>query len=128
MIKHYIETLYPGFVFAEQSSHEIPERKRPNDLSNNCIGYRFFDREVIEENGEILKGEPKNYSPMTYIGKELTLEEVKATMPNEHILISNMEINGYKRVVVCRGMTLTPRDGDQVELPELLKSEKPGDL
>ena len=53
-------------------------------------------------------------------GRILTLADVKREMPKETTLISNMECNGYKRVVVNDNSWRTVqhlRDGDTVLVP-----------
>lgn len=114
MIKHFIEYLTPGFFVAEDYSKEIPERKLEY-APEHCSGFRFYDREIVDLDGELLQGKPKNYSPYYYKGTELTLDEVKKTMSNHHILIGNMESNKWNRVVKLSGGQIWPlRDGDIV--------------
>lgn len=104
MLKHYVEFMYPGILFSETS--ETPVKRRDSALvkkPNMSYGFRFFDREETKKNGEILIGRNKNYSSVYFFGGEVyTLARVKAELPNKDILISNMESNGYKRVVKTR--------------------------
>lgn len=103
MLKHYVEFSYPGAFFSEHSIKEIAERKP--ELVNapeDAFAYRFYDREEVEVDGELLCGERKNFSAFTYFGKVYSLEEVKAEFPQYTTLINNMECNGWNKVVRTR--------------------------
>jgi hypothetical protein len=115
MIVRYVEYLHPGLLFSENSYVKFPEGgltgKRPH-----TFGYRLVEREEVEgESGE-LTGEWKVCSPWTMHGREETVEEIRERAdPNERILLSNMECNGYKRV--CRteyGQAIPLKDDDVV--------------
>lgn len=119
MLKHYVEYLYPGIFVSETSVSEISERDVAKiELSDNCFGFRFFDRTVTIVDGEILTGERKNVSGWHYQGEKMTLEQVKATYGNDgkhDILISNMENNGYVSVVKTKfGQFMPLNDDDTV--------------
>lgn len=100
MTKHYVEYYYPGMIVPETRTREIEKREIDVDPKEaKFYAYRLFDCTLEEVNGELLSGNPKNHSPMTYIGRVMTLEDVKREMPESLILISNMELNGYEQVV-----------------------------
>jgi uncharacterized protein (UPF0128 family) len=99
MTKHYVEFYYPGSFFPETSVKEIKSRKEKIETPKGCYGYMFFDQEEIESNGETLIGKPKNKSGMTYFGKKYSIEDLKREFPENRILISNIEGNGYKFAV-----------------------------
>jgi len=114
MIKYFVEYLQPGILMAETYNKEIPAREIQY-APENCPGFRFYDREVVELDGEELQGKPKNYSNYFYRGTELTLEKVKETMSDHRILIENMECNHYDRVVQIKNGQIWPlHDGDIV--------------
>jgi hypothetical protein len=116
MLKHYVEFYYPGTFVAETETREVASRDvPPDDVPRGAYGYRFFDREEVEQDGETLRGERKNWSPTTFYGHEYTVEQLKAEFPSERILISNVEGNGYKRAVrTDRGWWQQLSDGDVV--------------
>lgn len=102
MTKHFIEFYYPGSFFPETSVLEIKSRKDKLDIPKQCYGYMFFDIEEIETKGEKLTGNRKNQSGMTFIGQKYTVEEIKKEFPDNRILISNIENNGYLFAVKTR--------------------------
>lgn len=102
MLKHYVEFLYPGVFVSESYEREIKSRDNIKNIPKNCYGYRFFDREEIVINKENLVGKEKNYSGTYYFGESFTLNEVKKLNGNHKILIDNMKINNWKKVVKTR--------------------------
>lgn len=109
MIKQYVEFLYSGILFPETEIRKIEERD-PSKLKipKSCFGYRFFERQEADVDGETLVGEPKNYSGITYFGTVMTLSDVKREMPNARTLISNMKGNGWDKVVKTRRGNFQP--------------------
>ena len=98
MLKHYIEFLTPGIILSESSSEEVDHRDPALvKLPENSFGFRFYDREEKEVEGELLVGEPKNFTPWSIQGEVFTLASIKERFPDERILISNVERN-YGRV------------------------------
>jgi hypothetical protein len=96
----YIEFLYPGTFFAENSSQLVSSRTLPEVIPGQVTGYRFFTRQEAMVDGEKLVGQPKDYSDWTYFGKEHTAEEVQALDDDRfRVLKSNVRINGWQRVV-----------------------------
>lgn len=116
MLKHYVEYLYPGIFVSETSVSEISERDVSKvEISDNCFGFRFFDRTVTVVDGEPLFGDRKNVSGWHYQGEKMTIEQVKATFGNDskyNILISNMENNGYTAVVKTKFGQFMPLNGE----------------
>jgi len=98
-LKHYVTFYYPGSFVNEEETKLISSRRDEVEIPRGSFGYRFFDRTETELNGEMLKGKPKNHSGMYYLGRKMSLAEVKKELPKERILISNMEGNNYKYVV-----------------------------
>lgn len=119
MLKHYVEYLHPGIIVSETSVSEISERDVSKvEISDNCFGFRFFDRTVTVVDGEMLTGDRKNISGWHYCGEKMTLDQVKATFGNDSkysILISNMECNDVRAVVRTQfGQFIPLNDGDQI--------------
>lgn len=104
MLKHFVEFLYPGLWDQCEYSHEEIAERKPElvTVPNEAFAYRFYDQVQAVVDGELLKGERKNYSGYTYFGKVYTLEEVKKEFPNLTNLISDMEGYGWFRVVRSR--------------------------
>lgn len=124
-LKQYIEFFYPGLFVSESSEQEVADRTPPVELPKGAYGYRFFARSEVTHDGETLRGQPKDYSGMTYYGEVMTLEEVKALTPSGdyRILVSNMECNGWGRVVrTVRGQFMPLNDGDSVVAPNAMFS------
>lgn len=116
MLRHYVEFVYPGIIVSESSSREIESREAPVEMPAGAFGYRFFDRVEQDAGEETLYGKPKNRSAWHYQGEIWTVDRVKAELPNERILISNMRGNGYDRVVKTRSGQFIPLEPeDQVQ-------------
>jgi hypothetical protein len=115
MTKHFVEFYYPGSFVSETDVKEIKNRNQNIERPKNCFGYRFFDKEVITKNGEVLEGKKKNISNMTYFGQKYSLKEVKNQFPYLKILISNMECNEWNYVVkTIQGNWQPLKDDDKV--------------
>jgi hypothetical protein len=119
MIKQYIEWYYPGSFVSETSSVMVSDRSAPVVIPERAYGYRFFARTEVVEDGERLVGANRDYSPMTYFGEVLTVDQVKALPEHRHdqyrVLISNMECNGWKSVVrTVQGNFQPINEGDTV--------------
>jgi hypothetical protein len=112
----YIEFLYPGTFFAENSSRPVPRRELPEVIPGQATGYRFFTRAEAEHDGEKLVGQPKDYSGWTYFGTEHSAEEVQGLDDDRYrVLKSNVRINGWKRVVqTTYGQWYPLNDDDRV--------------
>jgi len=120
MLKQYIKFFYPGSFVSESSIQEVADRTLPTELPEGSYGYQFFARSEVTHDGEVLRGQPKDYSGMTYYGEVMTLDEVKALTPSRdyRILVRNMECNGWDRVVrTVSGQFVPLNAGDSVVTP-----------
>ena len=107
MIKHYVTFYSPGTFVAEQSTHEVDvwsvdlailmSKEIKERYGATPYGFQFTTRERTEkdfDSREVAK------SPFYYLGGEVfTLEQLKA-LPNNKILIANMESGNYDKVVI----------------------------
>lgn len=104
MLKHYVELDYPGTFFPETTIEEIPSREtfKPK-LGRGLYAFTFFDREVIEQNGETLAGKEKNRSKRTLIGKRVAVDILERDYPEaaKNCLLSNARCNGWDILVLC---------------------------
>lgn len=115
MKKHYVQFFYPGALVSEIEEREVKSRdpKILKGVPKNCYAFRFFDREETTKNGEKLIGEDKNFSHTYYInGDVYTLSQVKKHFPSANVLISNMEINNWKKVIRNKFGQFMPFDRD----------------
>lgn len=112
MTKHYVEYIYAGSFVSETGTEEIPSRDQSITLPKGAYAYRIFDREEIEQSGEILKGSPKNYGPRHIKGDVYDLERVKREVSDNQILLSNMQSNGWPNVIKCRQGFIPAEEGD----------------
>lgn len=117
-IKRYVEFFsVKDFVLkkTETSIRKI-ESGEQVEVPKKAFAYRFFDRqEAVAEDGEILSGKPRNYSGMNYIGRILTLEDLKREMPYEKIQIKNMERKKLENIVLARERVFRHlEEGDKV--------------
>jgi hypothetical protein len=113
MKKHFVVFMSPGTFVVEKTTKEIDswDTNKAIEMSKDIVerhgskpyGFYFITRE--RKNDELDSKQVKE-SNMYYIGgKVKTLKEVKEENdPSNNILISNMECNGWDRVVT----TYTP--------------------
>jgi len=114
-LKHYVIFYYPGSLVNEEEIKLISSRKDKIEIPKGSFGYRFFDRTEVELDGEALIGKRRDYSVMYYMGKKMSLAEVKRELPKEEVLIRNMEGNNYKYVVkTIRGNFQPFKKGDKI--------------
>ena len=101
---------YPGILFSENSSKEIGHRDPYRvKMPNNAFAFSFYDKVIqtakLENGKEIEHVEKKNESERYYPGgQSLNLTQAKQATGDNRILCSNMEANGYDRVIrTCMG-------------------------
>ena len=115
MINTYIRYLYPGVFCSDESVLQVKDRTIPKTIPKGVFGFQFFDREVIEKDGEKLFGKEKNHSRYTYFGTKMTREQVENEKPRELILIQNMKSNDIKTIVFTKfGQAIPINDDDEV--------------
>lgn len=114
MLKTYVEFFFPGSFMSETSTTEVSDRSTPTHVPPNAFAYRFHEIEEVTLDGEKLKGNAKNYSGMHYFGQAFTLSQVKEQFPTQKILISNMECNGWKKIVRTKIGNFQPLNDNDV--------------
>lgn len=118
MTVHYVEFAYPGIIVSETSSKVVDKRDAKKvQPPKGCYAFRFFDRTEAKTGDETLIGKNKNHSAWYYVqgSRVMTLDDVKREMPDQRILISNMENNGYKKVIrTIHGQCMPAEPGDRV--------------
>lgn len=91
MTKHYVEMYFPKFsdnkctkIESYKSVVKTISERNPLALGNDGIcailvtHFRYFDQtEAILDDGEVLCGQRKNYSPMYYCGKRLNKNDIR---------------------------------------------------
>ncbi len=107
MKQHFVTFYSPGTFVAEQTTKPIDtwDVEGAKCIADDIVerygatpyAFQFSTRERRDTE---LDSHTVSQSPWYYLGgKVLTLEEVRAQSPDEKILISNMESNGWKRVI-----------------------------
>lgn len=124
--KHFVEFLSPGTFVSESTTKEIDtwDISVAKKMASNIVerynakpyGFRFITRSRKDHE---LDSEITKTSGIHYLGGNvLTLAQVKArNNPKDAILISNMECNGYDKVIENSNsflITLPFRDKDMV--------------
>lgn len=119
--KHYVTILYPGLLFPEERTRPVAARDPDQvlkSLESSAFAFSFFDREEVNAGDEVLRGDPKNRSGLYYLGKEYSAEEVIAEYQGREayrVLVSNVQVNEYSRMVHCRTGNWRPLlEGDVV--------------
>jgi hypothetical protein len=108
MKKNFVRFLSPGTIVAEETvkpidSWDIPTAvKMSRDIKERYGALPYsFQFLIKEREDDELDSKVTERSCLYYLGGTvLTLEEVKEKMPEERILISNMECNHYDRIVI----------------------------
>ena len=130
MKKHFVTFLSPGTFVAETTTKEIEDwdPEKAKELANEIMerygakpyGFYFTTR---ERGPDDFDSKETTRSKMYYIkGRVLTLEQLKARKnPDDRILISNMESNGYGQIFEsCNGYSWTqPFEKGDVVLDEV---------
>ncbi len=122
--KTYVEFQYPGLLFSNISTQEVETRDTSKlDMPKNAFAFNFFDiiSMTIEVDGELVELESKRIHKSNlhyYGGKVYTAQEIRRKFPQEKTLISNMRINGYKKVIKCRTGNWQPLEKDDVFIKE----------
>lgn len=116
-IEHYVEFYYPGFLFCETESKKVKERDFTKiKLPKGCYGFRFYDIASEKKKEIALTSHRLNISGMFFTGEIWSLQDVKEKLPDSKILISNMECNGWDKVVKTRMGNMLPFEKDDVLL------------
>lgn len=122
--KKYVEYLYPGLIVSETSRKEIDHTDPAKVIvDENTIGFRFVEQEFVIDGDEEYKGKEKNHTNWFYIGKRLTLAEVKRRFGNNteySILISNMENNNINSVCMTKFGNFMPMEDADITLDEYI--------
>lgn len=102
MLKHYVTFLFPGSFYPEESTKEISSREEKIDAPENCFAYEFWDRNEIEQDGEILRGKAINKSGRYYFGEVFDQQQVADLVPDNSTLLFNMKCNGWDKLIKTR--------------------------
>lgn len=109
MIKKFVTFFSPGTFMAEETTESIDEWdvNKAIEMSRNIkerynafpYGFQFTTRSRDDDE---LDSKVVAKSPFYWLGGEvLTLEQVKSHRnPDDEILISNMENNGYNKIII----------------------------
>lgn len=111
----FVEFLFPGTLFPEEKIERHEDREMPVVVPEGAFCYSFFDVEKTVVGEEEFWGKRKNHSGRFYPDAAVfTLEEVKA-LPDIGFLASNMEANGWEKVVRTRRGNFQPlQPGDTI--------------
>jgi hypothetical protein len=106
--KYYVEYLMPGIFMPESSMENIQESDMRSleyikgRAPEGAFAFIFKVRTEIVKDKEILVGRWKELRGRFYIGGTIyTLQQMKRIHSELTILISNMECNGWKKVIQC---------------------------
>lgn len=120
----YVEWLYPGSLFPEESVQKV-ETRNPNRMAKtvdaSVFAFSYFDQTMdkitIDGEQQIVYGKRRNVSGRYYPGgKTFTAAQLKKLDGDYGILISNMEGNGWKKVVRTRRGNFQPLEKGDVIL------------
>lgn len=122
--KKYVEYLYPGLIVSETSSKEI-EHADPTkvEVPDYSVGFRFYEQEFVIDGSEQFVGKIKNRSNWYFIGKKLTIDEVKKQfegVSQYDILIRNLEINNVYSVCMTDYGNFMPMEEQDITLEEYI--------
>jgi len=112
--KTYIEFVYPGYILNETSTKEVKSRDTAKvKVPDGAFGFKFFDilEATVEADGKPVKltSARINESPMYYYGGRIyTRAEVAREVPNNQILLANMDSKGWDKVIKTRARNFQP--------------------
>ena len=101
MLKHYVKFWYPGISVSENTVEEIESKDIQNiEVPQNAYAFSLYDIEIVEFEGEILRGKPKNVSSMYYCGgTKKNYRTVCKEKGSDSILAGNMLCNNWDCVI-----------------------------
>ena len=117
MVKHYVEFLFPGVLFAETTTRCLPSRRSPiRNVPEGCYGWRrFFIETRKSKSGRMLSSDRLSTSATTFIGEYVAAADVPRRFrgPRYAILRSNVRGNReyYRAVCRCPGGNIVPVHG-----------------
>lgn len=126
IIKSYVERIYPGLFFYDNSECEVSNRNPMNVRNGQAIqGFRFFDIEYVIDGKKKYKGEKENYSNWYFLGNRLSLEEFESTYgEKEKRLIKYMKNNNYKYVCYTQTGHFIPMEDEDMTYEEYVSNKK----
>ena len=114
MTKHFVRFYFQGVIISETEDREVTNRDiRDITVPQHAYGYRFFDKEEVVINGEVLRGSIKNSSEKFIIGTLMTIEEVRKTYPT---IANEMDYNHITKVVKCPYRWYIPSEDEEFTL------------
>ena len=112
-IEHYIEWELPGLFVSRIVTEKLNSRSDLIKKPKNGFAYRIFDISVVVFNNTEHRSEPINKSPKVYYGEVYDVDRVRREVPDNRILIENMECNKVNRVLKCaQGFILIEDDAE----------------
>jgi hypothetical protein len=112
-VKHYAKFLYPGSLFPEEQSVEIPSLDANLDLPQGAFAYSLYSVETkeTEVDGEtFVKDKIIKKDGVCYIDAVIYTADTLPDTSDLQILRSNMQANGYAAVVHCNRGNWQPFD------------------
>ena len=121
----YVEYLFPGVLFPEESAHSVTERnpgRIAREAPEGVFAFRFYD--VVTTTATTAGGEQVklrsgavNSTGRYYIDAEkLTAADVEALPGDHRILLSNMRGNGWDVILRCRTGNFQPLESGDVTI------------
>ena len=122
-MKHYVEILYPNFTKGKIETRNIEVQKRdPLSIEYDGLmsGFRFYDIRESFFDGELLKGDKRNYSKTFYFGKRTNLMEIVQKMNSNPawILSERYGYNYETPAIACDNGTYIFEPKDSVTIEE----------
>jgi hypothetical protein len=116
--KRYLRFYYPGLIFSDSSDVEV-EYDFPQTAvwPKNAFAYRRVTRSDIIECSETFRGKEET-GPLVYHpdSKLESLEQVRLNPKATECLISNMEVNGWNKIVwTIFNQAMPLNEGDCIE-------------
>lgn len=121
-ITTYVEYLYPGSFFSEESAHPVPARdpaRIAREAPDGVFAFRFYDiaTTTVTVGGQDVatRSSALNATGRYYIDAEkLTYADVEALPGDHRILLSNMRGNGWDPILRCRPGNFQPLENCDV--------------
>jgi len=102
--KTFVTYFYAGVFVADTSTREIKNKNGRQRFPPGAFAYQFYNHDyiIMPDGKNVPMGDDYDCSGLHYRAEGsniYTLEQVKKLFPKEKVMISNMECNGYKKVI-----------------------------
>jgi hypothetical protein len=116
-----------GQFKTEINIHAVKTKAKPRHLNKEIFAFQFLERDSPIVSTSFQNTLPKNTGKLgqkVYIGEAYDSEQIKTELDNPHYLLTNMLMNGWKKVVKLSNGNFIPLfKGEKVFQPQEFYSQ-----